>query len=69
MVFNFLAVFMAGVVAALFVVSRLHAGTIIVDWTDPEKDIYRINMFDLGLLEKRKCILLNVDRRVSPSQK
>ena len=69
MVFNFLAVFMAGVVVALFVVSRLHAGTIIVDWTDPEKDIYRINMFDLGLLEKRKYILLNVDRRVDPSQK
>lgn len=69
MVFNFLLVFVAGYVLALFSMLRLHAGTIRVDWTDPEKDIYRLELDNLGLLEKRKYILLDVDRKADLSQK
>lgn len=69
MVFNYLLVFVAGFVFAIFSISRLHVGTIVVDWTNPEKDVYRIELANLGLLEKRKYVLFNVSRTVDDSQK
>ena len=69
MVFNLLFAFVSGVVFASFLTWRLLAGTIRVDWTDPEKDIYRIELDNLGLLEKRRWILLKVDRHADLSQK
>lgn len=69
MVFNYLLVFAAGFVFAIFSVSRLHAGTIVVDWSDPEKDVYRIELANLGLLEKRKVVFFDVSRTSETSQK
>lgn len=45
------------------------AGTLKIDHSDPEKDIYRIDINDLDKLSKKKLIVLKIDNNADLSQK
>lgn len=44
-------------------------GTLKIDHSDPEKDIYRIDIKDLDKLSKKKLIILKIDNNADLSQK
>lgn len=44
-------------------------GTLKIDHSDPEKDIYRIDINDLNKLSKKKLIILKIDNNADLSQK
>ena len=44
-------------------------GTLKIDHSDPEKDIYRIDINDLDKLSKKKLIILKIDNNADLSQK
>ena len=44
-------------------------GTLKIDHSDPEKDIYRIDINDLDKLSKKKLIVLKVNNNADLSQK
>ncbi len=44
-------------------------GTLKIDHSDPEKDIYRIDINDLDKLSKKKLIILKIDNHADLSQK
>lgn len=44
-------------------------GTLKIDHSDPEKDIYRIDINDLDKLSKKKLIILKIDNNANLSQK
>lgn len=52
-------------------ICRAHSssGTLRIDHTNPEKDVYRIEIDDLDKLSKKKRIILKVDNRADLSQK
>ena len=68
MVLNFILVFFLGVVITLVVISRLSAGIIKIDRTNPDKDVYRLEIDDLDKLAKKKYILLRVNPKADLSQ-
>lgn len=43
-------------------------GTLRIDHSDPEKDVYRIDIDDLDKLSKKKRIILKVDNDADLSQ-
>lgn len=45
------------------------AGTLKIDNSDPEKDVYRLDIEKFDLIEKRAFILLQIDRNADLSQK
>lgn len=48
---------------------RSASGTLRIDRSDPEKDIYRIDIDDLDKLAKKKQVVLKVDPNADLSQK
>ena len=44
-------------------------GTLKIDHSDPEKDIYRIDINDLDKLSKKKLIILKINNNADLSQK
>lgn len=52
-------------------ICRAHSssGTLRIDHTNPEKDVYRIEVNDLDKLSKKKRIILKVDNHADFSQK
>ena len=44
-------------------------GTLKIDHSDPEKDIYRIDINNLDKLSKKKLIILKIDNNADLSQK
>lgn len=51
------------------ITSRLFTyGTIKIDKSNPEKDLYKLEIKDLNTLPKKKCIVLKVDARAKLSQ-
>lgn len=61
--------FIAGVLTTN-IVSRLKpkAGTLRIDHSNPEKDVYRFEIDDLDNLSKKKHIVLKVDNYADLSQ-
>ena len=61
-----LVIYMCGVVAGIVISiiwSRTHAcGTIEVDCSDPDKDVYRLVVNDLKSLTKKRRIVFKVNR-------
>lgn len=53
----------------IFFVKFRGVGTIRIDHSDPNKDVYRIDVGDLDKLSKRKRIVLSVDNNADLSQK
>lgn len=45
------------------------SGTLRIDHSDPEKDVYRIEIDDLDNLSKHKRVILKVDNHADLSQK
>ena len=45
------------------------AGTLRIDHSNPEKDVYRIEIDDLDGLSKKKHVILKVDNNADLSQK
>jgi hypothetical protein len=48
---------------------RSARGTLVIDKTDPEKDLYRLDLDDLDAIEKKKRVDLKVSIVEVPSQK
>ena len=55
---------------AAFIYSRCRAisGTLKIDHSNPEKDIYRLEIDDLDKLDKRSRVYLKVDHNADLSQ-
>ena len=45
------------------------SGTLRIDHSNPEKDVYRIEIDDLDVLSKKKQVVLKVDNNADLSQK
>lgn len=64
-----LGVIVGVTVSAIFNCVRTTYGTLMIDTSDPEKDLYRIQLDKLDNLDKKHRIVLDVDRNVDLSQK
>ena len=62
--------FIFGVAITLIVrLNRTSFGTLRIDHSNLEKDIYRIDIEDLDKLSKKKVIMLTIDNNAHLSQK
>lgn len=57
----------AGIV--IFAILSNKSGTLRIDHSNPEKDVYRFDIDDLDGLSKKKRIVLKVDNNANLSQK
>lgn len=48
---------------------KVGVGTLRIDYTNPKKDVYRIEMGDLDKLKKKKRLILKIDHDANLSQK
>lgn len=55
-------------IASIFQFIRATAGTLRIDHSNPEKDVYRFDIDNIDSLSKKKRILLKVDNNASLSQ-
>ena len=53
----------------IFSIRYRKAGTLRIDHSNPEKDVYRIEIDDLDGLSKKKHVVLKVDNNANLSQK
>ena len=53
----------------IFSIRYRKAGTLRIDHSNPEKDVYRIEIDDLDGLSKKKNVILKVDNNANLSQK
>ena len=53
----------------IFYIRYRKAGTLRIDHSNPEKDVYRIEIDDLDGLSKKKHVILKVDNNADLSQK
>ena len=44
-------------------------GTLRIDHSDPNKDIYRLELDDLNVLTRKKLVILDIDHHANLSQK
>lgn len=64
-----LGVIVGLIVASIFVWNLWTAsGTLRVDHSNPEKDLYRFEIDDLDKLDKKKKIILKIDHHANLSQ-
>lgn len=63
-----IAVFVLGVFVGMVSLSRFTDGVIRIDHSNPEKDVYRIEINDLDNLGSKKRVVLNVDNHAYLSQ-
>lgn len=55
--------------AFIFNRTQTSCGTLRIDHSNPEKDVYRFDVDDLDKLSKKKRIILKVDNNADLSQK
>lgn len=67
--FAFIFGIVIGMLAVAIGMLRLHVGTLRIDMTDPQKDIYRLDLDDFDSISKREFIMLRVDTHADLSQK
>ena len=53
----------------IFYIRYRKAGTLRIDHSNPEKDVYRIEIDDLDGLSKKQHVILKVDNNANLSQK
>ena len=63
------AIFVLGVLIGMVSLSRFTDGVIRIDHSNPEKDIYRLEIDNLDNLSKKKRVVLKVDNHAYLSQK
>lgn len=56
-----LGLIVGGLIVLIFHHRITASGELLIDHTDPEKDIYRINVNNLDDLSKKKRVILKVD--------
>lgn len=62
--------FIFGIVITIIVVmNKTVNGILKIDHSNPEKDVYRIELEDLDELSKKKTVILTVDNDADLSQK
>lgn len=66
--------FVAGVVLGLLIMAVVYkfqtiAGILKIDHSDPEKDVYRLDIADLDKLDKKRRVALKIDHNADLSQK
>lgn len=64
-----LGVITYAIVATIYDCFRYGWGTLKIDHSNPEKDVYRIDIEDLDKLDKKKRVILKVDHQADLSQK
>ena len=64
-----LAIVSSSVLTLIFSHLRLAHGTLRIDHSNPEKDIYRIEIDNLDELKKKNRVLLYIDHHADLSQK
>ena len=75
MIYTYILVAMAGIAIGMFVsyvllIGKTAYGTLRIDHTDPEKDLYRIDIDgNFDNISKEKRIVLKVDSDANLSQK
>lgn len=65
----FLVGIIIGILIALLTVLLSNSGTLRIDHSNPEKDLYRFDIDNLDELSRRKRIVLKVDNHADLSQK
>lgn len=70
---EFAFAFVAGIIVGMLVTAiatlRMRVGSLLIDTSDPEKDIYRLDIDDLENISKKDFIMLRVDSHANLSQK
>lgn len=56
-------------ITLIIVLSKTANGILKIDHSNPEKDVYRIELGDLDELSKKKTVILTVDNDADLSQK
>lgn len=73
MIFTFwqlaLAIVLSSALTSIFLHLGLAHGTLRIDHSNPEKDIYRIEIDDLDELKKKRRAILYIDHHADLSQK
>lgn len=64
-----ISVFFLGAVMGALLVKMRSVGTLKIDESNPDKDIYRLEIHDLDGLSKKRQIVLNVEHHVNLSQR
>jgi hypothetical protein len=64
-----LGVIFGSIVASVFLLLKKTYGTLKIDRSNPEKELYRIELGDLDSLSKKKRISLKIDNNADLSQK
>lgn len=65
-----IGLFVGAIITSLFVFNPwTTTGTLRIDHSNPEKDIYRLEIDEFDNLSKRKRIILKVDNNADLSQK
>ena len=68
--FAVVAVLVGSIISSIiFSIRYRKAGTLRIDHSNPEKDVYRIEIDDLDGLSKKKHVILKVDNNANLSQK
>ena len=57
------------VMAVIFGIQDIPSGTLKIDHSNPDKDIYRMEFDNLDNLSKKKHVILKVDNHADLSQK
>ena len=70
---DYLILFACGFVSSIVTMIVMYLtsarGTLRIDHSNPEKDVYRIEMGDLDKLKKKKRLILKIDHDADLSQK
>lgn len=56
-----IGIFVGGLLYWLFFEHKKPSGTFIIDFSDPDKDVFRLDSLDLNDIYKKKRILLKVE--------
>ena len=57
------------IVTVLIIFLKSVRGTLRIDHSDPNKDMYRIELDDLDVLTRKKLVILDIDHHANLSQK
>lgn len=60
---------MGSIVTVLIIFLKSVRGTLRIDHSDPNKDIYRLDLDDLNVLTRKKLVILDIDHHANLSQK
>lgn len=60
---------LGSIVTVLIIFLKSVRGTLRIDHSDPNKDMYRLELDDLDVLTRKKLVILDIDHHANLSQK